>query len=305
MSPFLIHILGCGSALPTMRHNPSSQIVEIKGKCFMIDCGEGTQLAFRKTHLHFEKLWAVFISHLHGDHCLGLIGMISTFGLLGRKAPLHIYAHPELGKMLPGQLDFFCRNLSFDVIIHDIVTSENNIIYEDNSLTVETIPLEHRIPCCGFLFREKEGKRHIRRDMMNFYKIPFSQIDNIRSGLNWIDEEGRAVLNERLTTAPDPVRSYAYCSDTKYKENLHELIKNVTVIYHEATYANDCSNLANLYHHSTAMQAAQVAKDASAGTLLIGHYSKRYKDEDILLNEAKSIFKNTLLTFEKMTFEVK
>ncbi len=305
METFNIHILGCGSALPTMRHNPTSQVVEMRGKCFMIDCGEGTQLALRRSRIHFEKLRAVFISHLHGDHCLGLVGMLSTFGLLGRTAPLHIYAQKDLREFLPAQLEYFCHGLDYEVVLHDVDTTRSNVIYEDNSLTVTTIPLQHRVPCCGFLFREKEGRRHIRRDMLDFYKIPFSQVDNIRCGLDWTDEEGNVIPNERLTTPPDPARSYAFCSDTKYIPALHEQLKGVNLLYHEATYANDYADRAELYGHSTAVQAAQVAKDAGVGTLLIGHYSQRYKDEKMLLAEAQSVFPDTVLAVENAVFKVK
>ena len=305
MTPFRIHILGCGSALPTMRHSPSSQVVEIRDKFFMVDCGEGTQLALRRTHVHFNKIIAVFISHLHGDHCLGLVGMISTFGLLGRTAPLHIYAPKELGAMLTGQLEFFCHGLDFEVVFHEVDTEKNAVIYDDRSLTVETIPLQHRMPCCGFLFREKPGKRHIRRDMIDFYKIPISQLENIRSGMDWTDEDGETVENERLTTPADPARSYAYCSDTKYIPTLHELVRDVTMLYHESTYADDNLEKAKLYYHSTARQAAQVARDAHAKSLLLGHYSQRYLDETIILKEAKEIFPNSLLSAEGKVFDVK
>ncbi len=305
MTPFRIHILGCGSALPTLRHNPSSQVVEVHGKFFMVDCGEGTQIALRHTHVHFNKIMAVFISHLHGDHCLGLVGMISSFGLLGRTAPLHVYGPAPLGDWLPRQLDFFTHNLEFEVTVHETDTLAESVIFEDRSLTVSTLPLEHRMPCCGFLFREKAGKRHIRRDMTDFYHIPFSQMDNIRLGADWTDEEGRTIPNERLTTDADPVRSYAYCSDTRYMPDLAQRIKGVTVLYHESTYAKDMLDRAEKYCHSTAEQAATVARDAGAGTLLLGHYSQRYEDDGVLLREARTVFPNSLLTDEKMIFEVK
>lgn len=305
MTPFRVHILGCGSALPTMRHNPSSQIVEIRDKFFMVDCGEGTQMALRSTHVHFNKIQAVFISHLHGDHCFGLMGMISSFGLLGRTAPLHIYAPKELSELFPKLFDFFCQGLDFEVVLHDVDTEHRNVIYEDRSLTVESIPLEHRMPCCGFLFTEKAGKRHIRRDMIDFYHIPVSQLENIRSGQDWTDEDGELVPNERLTTSPDPVRSYAYCSDTRYIPSLHKELKGVSCLYHEATYADDYADRARLYYHSTAAQAAQVALDAGVGTLLLGHFSQRYRDESIILAEARKVFANSLLCNEKMVFDVK
>ncbi len=305
MTPFRIHILGCGSALPTLRHNPSSQIVEIRDKFFMIDCGEGTQVALRRVHVHFNKIQGVFISHLHGDHCLGLVGMISTFGLLGRTAPLHIYAPKELGQMLPQQLEFFCKGLDYDVVIHDVDTEKQQVIYDDRSLTVETIPLQHRIPCCGYLFREKEGKRHILREMTDFYEVPISQFENIRAGMDWTTNDGEIVKNEKLTRPADPARSYAYCSDTRYIPELCNIISGVTMLYHESTYCDDREDRAVLYYHSTARQAAKVAKDAGAGTLLLGHFSQRYTDEKQFLTEAREVFDNSHLTSEGKVFTVK
>ncbi len=305
MTPFRIHILGCGSALPTLRHNPSSQIVEIRDKFFMIDCGEGTQVALRRVHVHFNKIQGVFISHLHGDHCLGLVGMISTFGLLGRTAPLHIYAPKELGQMLPQQLEFFCKDLDYDVVIHDVDTEKQQVIYDDRSLTVETIPLQHRIPCCGYLFREKEGKRHILREMTDFYEVPISQFENIRAGMDWTTNDGEIVKNEKLTRPADPARSYAYCSDTRYIPELCNIISGVTMLYHESTYCDDREDRAVLYYHSTARQAAKVAKDAGAGTLLLGHFSQRYTDEKQFLTEAREVFDNSHLTSEGKVFIVK
>ena len=304
MKSFKVHILGCGSALPTLQHYASSQIVEFRDKCFMIDCGEGTQMQVRHTHIHFSKIQAVFISHIHGDHCFGLIGMISTFGMLGRTAPLHIYAPAELESILNAQVELFCTGLEYNIVFHAVDTAERTVIYEDRSLIVETIPLEHRVPCCGFIFREKPALPHIRRDMIDFYNIPISLINNIKAGAGWTTPDGDFVPHERLTVPADAPLSYAYCSDTRYLPHLHELIKGVSTLYHESTYAEDNIEKARIYHHSTAAQAAMVARDANVGKLLLGHYSSRYRDESVLLDEAKAIFPNSYLTNEKLVFDV-
>ena len=304
MEPFRVHILGCGSALPTMRHFASSQVVEIRGKQFMIDCGEGTQIQLRRSRIRFTKIGHVFISHLHGDHCFGLIGMISTFGMLGRTAPLHIFAPAALEPMLKAQMDMFCFGLEYRVEFHPVDTTQQAVIYEDRSLTVETIPLEHRVPCCGFLFREKQSLPHIRRDMIDFYQIPDSQINHIKAGADWTDAEGNIVPNHRLVSPADRPRSYAYCSDTRYMPNLHKQLKDVDLLYHEATYSEDSINRAEQYFHSTAAQAAQVARDAQVGRLLIGHYSARYEREEVLLEEARKVFPPTSLTDENQVFDV-
>ena len=304
MKSFKVHILGCGSALPTLQHYASSQIVEFRDKCFMIDCGEGTQMQVRHTHIHFSKIQAVFISHIHGDHCFGLIGMISTFGMLGRTAPLHIYSPAEMESILNAQVELFCTGLEYNIVFHAVDTTERVVVYEDRSLIVETIPLEHRVPCCGFIFREKPALPHIRRDMIDFYNIPISQINNIKAGAGWTTPDGNFVPHERLTVPADAPRSYAYCSDTHYLPHLHELIKGVSTLYHESTYAEDNIEKARIYHHSTAAQAAMVARDANVGKLLLGHYSSRYRDESVLLDEAKAIFPNSYLTNEKLVFDV-
>ena len=298
MEPFRIHILGCGSALPTTRHMPSMQVVDCRGKLFMVDCGEGAQLQMRRAGLSFAKLSHVFITHLHGDHCFGLIGLISTMGLLGRTATLHIHAPRQMQTMLAMQMDFFCRDLGYQVEFHEVDTTVQAVIYEDRSLTVETIPLEHRMPCCGFLFREKPSLPHIRRDMLELYGIPVSQINNIKAGQNYTCPDGTVVPHRQLVTPADPPRSYAYCSDTRYMPALAQQLQGVTALYHEATYAADNMLMAQKYYHSTAAQAAQVAKDAKAGMLLIGHFSSRYTDENILLQEAKLVFPETYLTQE-------
>lgn len=304
METFRLHILGCGSALPTIQHYASSQVLEFRDKFFMIDCGEGTQMQLRHTHVHFSKISAVFISHIHGDHCFGLIGMISTFGLLGRRIPLHVYAPAELEPILKAQMEFFCTNLEYAVEFHVVDTKLGTVIYDSRNLTVETIPLAHRVPCCGYLFREKPALPHIRRDMIDFYGIPVSQINNIKLGAGWTTPDGVFVPHERLTTPALPPRSYAYCSDTRYLPRLHEMVKGVSTLYHESTYASDNADKARLYCHSTAAQAAMVARDANAGKLLLGHYSSRYNDENVFLDEAKKIFPNTYLTDERLIFDI-
>ena len=270
----------------------------------MIDCGEGTQMQLRRCHARFTKLSHVFISHLHGDHCFGLIGMISTFGLLGRTATLHVHGPAALGDMLRQQIQFFCRDLGYEVKFYEVDTSRHQVIYEDRSLTVESIPLCHRLPTCGFLFREKPSLPHIRRDMIDFYGVPQSQIQNIKNGADWTTADGEFVPNDRLVTPAEPPRSYAYCSDTRYLPELHQLLEGVSTLYHESTYGDDNLALAEKYNHSTASEAARVARDAHAGQLLLGHYSSRYEDEEILLREACSIFPNSRLTQEMMVVNV-
>ena len=304
MEPFRVHILGCGSALPTLHHNASAQVVEIRGKLFLVDCGEGTQVQLRRSRLRFTKISAVFITHLHGDHCFGLIGMLSTFGLLGRTARLAIYAPAALEDMLKQPMQLFCHDFDYEVDFHAVDTSQQQVIYEDRSLTVESIPLEHRMPCCGYLFREKPSMPHIRRDMIDFYQIPTSQINNIKAGADWTTPDGEVVKNERLVEPADPTRSYAYCSDTRYIPTLPSRIKGVSTLYHESTYGEDNLLMAQKYYHSTARQAALVAREAGVGQLLLGHYSSRYEDEQVLLREAREVFENTHLTDENAVFDV-
>lgn len=304
MEPFRVHILGCGSALPTLHHNASAQVVEIRGKLFLVDCGEGTQVQLRRSRLRFTKISAVFITHLHGDHCFGLIGMLSTFGLLGRTARLAIYAPAALEDMLKQQMQLFCHDFDYEVDFHAVDTCQQQVVYEDRSLTVETIPLEHRMPCCGYLFREKPSLPHIRRDMIDFYGIPTSQINNIKAGADWTTPDGEVVSNERLVEPAEPARSYAYCSDTRYIPTLPARIKGVSTLYHESTYGEDNLLMAQKYYHSTARQAALVAREAGVGQLLLGHYSSRYEDEQVLLREAQNVFENTHLTDENKIFDV-
>ena len=290
--------------MPTPRHNASAQVVEVRGKLFLVDCGEGTQVQLRRSRLRFTKISAVFITHLHGDHCFGLIGMLSTFGLLGRTARLAIYAPAEMEQVLTMQMRLFCHDFDYDVDFHPVDTTKQQTVYEDRSLTVETIPLEHRMPCCGYLFREKPSLPHIRRDMIDFYQIPVSQINNIKAGADWTTADGEVVANCRLVEPADPTRSYAYCSDTRYIPTLHQRLKGVSTLYHESTYGEDNLLRAEKYYHSTARQAALVARDAGVGQLLLGHYSSRYDDEQVLLDEARKVFPNSRLTDENTVFDV-
>ncbi len=304
MARFKVYILGCGSALPNLKHNTSSQLVEIHDKFFMVDCGEGTQLQLRKSRVHFSKINAVFISHLHGDHCFGLMGLVSTFGLLGRTAPLHVFAPKEMQELFDIQRRMFCSTFEYELVFHPLETTESKVIYEDKSLTVTTVPLRHRIPCCGFLFREKPRLPHIDREACDFYGVPQSQYNNIKNGQDWTDAEGNTVENAKLVLPADKPLSYAYCSDTRYIPELFKSLKDVDVIYHESTYTDADEKQAAKYNHSTARQAAAVARDANARMLLLGHYSSKYGNEDCILSEAKSVFPNAWLTDEMMVCDV-
>ena len=301
---FYTTILGSGAALPTVARHCSGQVVNINGFRILLDCGENTQTQLRVYHQRMQAVSQIFITHLHGDHCFGLIGMISTFGLLGRTATLHIHAPQELEPMLLSQIGFFTHDLGYEIEFHPVDTTKNAIVYEDRSVTVETIPLQHRMPTCGYLIREKQGLPHIRREMMDFYQIPTSQVNNIKNGADWTTADGEVVPNARLVKQADPPRSYAYCTDTRYIPTLHELLKGVNTLYHESTYGEDRLQSAEKYCHSTARQAAMVAKEAGVGKLLLGHYSSRYEDENVLLEEAKKVFDNTYLTNEMAVFDV-
>ena len=304
MEKFELHILGCGSALPTTRHFPTSQIVNVRDKLFMIDCGEGAQLQFRKSHLKFSRLNHIFISHLHGDHCFGLLGLISTLNLLGRTAELHIHSPKGLETLLTPMLDFFNRQMTYKILFHEFDTKEPMQIYEDRSLTVTTIPLRHRMPCCGFLFAEKRRPSHIIREMVDFYQVPVYELNRIKNGADYVTPEGKTVSNNLLTRPSAPSRSYAYCSDTIYLPSIVEQIKGVDLLFHEATFANEDAPRAKETFHTTAAQAAEIARRAEVKKLLIGHFSARYEDENILLQEASAIFPDTQLAKETLCVSV-
>ena len=304
MEKFELYILGCGSALPTTRHFPTSQVLNVRDKLYMIDCGEGAQLQFRKSRLKFSRLNHIFISHLHGDHCFGLWGLISTLNLLGRTAELHIYSPRGLEALLLPTLAFFNRQMTYRVLFHEFDTDRPALIYEDRSLTVTTIPLRHRIPCCGFLFAEKQGLNHIVREMVDFYKVPLFEMNRIKNGADYVTPEGEVVPNRLLTRPADPPRRYAYCSDTICLPEIAGQLHGVDLLFHEATFASDNLGRAKETYHTTAVQAAELARSAEVKKLLIGHFSARYEDESVLLEEARETFPETLLASEMLCVQV-
>lgn len=300
MDKFELNVLGCGSALPTTRHFLSSHVVNLRNKLYMIDCGEGSQLQFRAMKLNFQRLHHIFISHLHGDHCFGLPGLISTMGLLGRTADLYIHAQSDVEKVFQPLLAYFCKELPYKVIFETFNPGINELIFEDRSLKVYTIPLKHRVPTAGFLFEETPKSSHIIRDMIDFYQIPIKQINAIKNGEDFITNEGKIIPNNLLTRPADPGHKYAYCSDTAYHEKIIPIIEGVDLLYHESTFSRKDIARAKETFHSSAEQAAMIAKAANAKRLLLGHFSARNQDESILLKEAQEIFPDTLLANERM-----
>ena len=303
---FELTILGSSSAVPTSKRNLTAHVLNVHERFFLIDCGEGTQIQIRKNKIRFGKIDHIFISHLHGDHIFGLFGLISTFNLLDREKDLHIYAHSELESILNRHIEYFERSLSYKIVYHYLNPKLNEVVYEDDKLTVETIPLKHRVPTCGFKFSEKPHLRNLKKNVVQDYQIPISEIQNIREGEDFINDENEVILNTKLTLPPYKVRSYAYCTDTKYSEKIIPLIKNVDLLFHEATFAKDLKYQAKQTQHSTSEDAAKIAKKACVGKLLIGHFSARYKDVEPLVQEAKEIFSNTFSAEdgEKHTIEL-
>lgn len=304
MTRFDIQILGCGSAMPTTLHNPSAQLVDVNEKLFMIDCGEGTQLQMRKFKTRMSKLNGIFISHLHGDHVFGLPGLLSTLSLLGRNGDLNIYAHKELDLFLHPFIKYFGNQFSYRINLIPLDPGGYRQVFENKSIRIGSFPLKHRIPTSGFLFEEKESPRHIKREMIDFYNIPFHQIQEIKSGSDFIAGNGEIIKNDILTVSPAPPRKYAYCSDTAFFPEIIEYIQNADVLYHEATFSDSDRIRAQETFHSTARQAAEIAKAARAKKLVIGHFSSRYTELNQLRDEAASVFENTELAFEGMKIQL-
>lgn len=301
---FELNILGCGSAKPTTRHQPTSQILNVRGKFFMIDCGEGVQTQMQKMGLSMMNIGHIFISHNHGDHVFGLPGLIGTMDLLGRTSELHVHGPLQVGDFIDYLLKTFYTDIGYNVIFHPVDVHQHALVYEDRSITVHSIPLQHRLPTCGYLFREKPGLPHIRREMIDAFNIPISQINNIKAGASWTAEDGTIIPHERLTTPANPPRSYAYCSDTVYLPHLKDILNGVTLLYHEATYMHERAPRAEQTRHSTALQAAMQARDAKVEQLCIGHFSASLKDENALLREAQSVFPNTILANEGLVVSI-
>ena len=295
MAEFNINILGCGSALPTTRHLATSQIVDLRDKLYMIDCGEGTQVQMRRMRVRFGRLAHIFISHLHGDHCFGLPGLISTLGMLGRTGELVVHGPKEVETYLRPVMDLFCRGMEFEVRFNPVDTRSHSLVMEDRSLSVYSIPLKHRIPTCGYLFAEKPKEAHIIREMTDFYQVPVRCMKDIKQGQDYVTPEGEVVPNSRLTRPAAPPKRYAFCSDTAYNRSIIPIIEGADLLYHEATFAECDLARAKETVHSTARQAAEIARDAHVKRLVIGHYSARYEDLSELHREAEAVFPGTIL----------
>ncbi len=295
---FTLTILGSSSALPTSERFTSAHILNVYEHLFLIDCGEGTQIRLRQNKIPFSKIDHIFISHLHGDHFFGIFGLLSSFNILGRKNTIHIYSFPGIKEIINTSLKCAGQEFSFPVIYHDLDNGGSNVIYSDKRLEVTSFPLNHRVPTCGFVFREKNKEKRITKSAINEYRIPISKINGIKKGNDFITDEGKIIKNELLTTNPEPPVSYAYCSDTLFNPEIIPFINKVSLLYHEATFLDDFSERAIKTYHTTARQAAEIAKIAEAGKLLIGHFSVRYKNFEGFLEESRNVFENTDLAFD-------
>lgn len=305
MESMILHILGCGSALPTVSHGATSQALVVRGKIFLIDCGEGCQLMLRRQRLSFSRIVAIFISHLHGDHIFGLPGLLGSLALLGRTGALHIYGPRGIADFV----DFIRKNFlreeeSYPIEVHEHDAEEPARIFDDQSMRVSTLPLRHRIPTTGYLFEEKCPPRHLNKAAVDFYGIPIVAYPEILMGMPYRLPDGREIPNRQLTFPGRKPRRYAFCSDTCYHPPLSDLVKGVDLLYHESTYAQTDKDRASRHYHSTSRQAAMIARDAQVKRLLLGHYSSRYHDLAPLLQEAREVFDNCILSNEGMTLEL-
>ena len=296
-------ILGCYAATPRTFTNPTSQILEIKNRLFLIDCGEGTQVQLRKNKIRFSKINHIFISHLHGDHFFGLVGLVSTFTLLNRTTDLHIYGPKGIKEVIKVQLRLSNSWTNYDLFFHELESLESEIIFEDDKVLVKTIPLKHRVYTNGFLFQEKVGERKLNLDAVQNYEIERCYYQNIKNGKDIVLEDGRIIENDQLTFDPVPAKNYAFCSDTVYNEAILPIIENIDVLYHESTFLQSEENLAKKTLHSTAKEAATIALKANAKQLILGHYSTRYESIELFKEEAETIFSEVLLADDGKSFE--
>jgi len=295
---FEVYILGSSSATPIYQRHPTAQILNIHEKLFLVDCGEGTLIQLNRYHIRFHRINHIFISHLHGDHYLGLMGLLSTMHLQGRSEDLHVYSQPELKDMVDIQMLHSQTHLRYNIVWHFLDHKNSEKIYEDEDLEVHTIILSHRIPCTGFMFKEKQKLRKLIREQLIHFNIPVESYADLKNGNDYSDEKGNVIPNIELTTDPRPPRTYAFCSDTIYDETLVPVLKNIDLLYHESTFLSDKADRAKETYHSTAAQAATIAKMAEVKRLIIGHFSARYKNLYPLLEEARTVFENTTLAVE-------
>ncbi|MFK8268002.1 ribonuclease Z [Capnocytophaga cynodegmi] len=297
-----ITILGCHSATPRANARPSSQVLEMRGHLFLIDCGEGSQMALRNANVKFSRIKHIFISHLHGDHFFGLPGLISTFQLLGRETELHIYGPKGIKEAILLLLKLGGAWSSFYIHFHELESEVSEILLDDEKVQVRTIPLKHRVYTNGFLFQEKQTERRLNIDAIQNYGIQICDYQNIKNGKDIESENGEVIPNELLSFDPILPQSYVYCSDTLYFEALADAIQGVRVVYHESTFLKQHNDLATKTMHSTAFQAGLTAKKANAETLILGHYSSRYSDKKLFLNEAREVFPNVHLSEDGKKF---
>ncbi|MFK7798392.1 MAG: ribonuclease Z [Aureispira sp.] len=299
---FKITILGCSAATPAYGRHLSAQFVELEDEVLLIDCGEATQFQLMRYRLRFHKINRIFISHLHGDHYFGLVGLLMTFGLNDRKDPLHIYSPPGLEALLERQL---ADALRYEVHFHESDPSQSQVLYESKTLRVRSIPLVHRVPCHGFIVEEQEKTANMRKDKIKEYAIPYQAINAIKHGGNYITPNGQVITHEELTIpAALPLR-FAYCSDTRYEPSLQQYIKGVDLLYHEATFLQEALVQAEKTQHTTAQEAGQLAAAAQVKQLVLGHFSARYTNLQLLLDEAQIFFKSTQIAEEGKTLVLK
>jgi len=293
-------ILGCNSAIPAFGRNPTAQWLQTQDESFLIDCGEGTQLQISKYKLKHSKLTHIFISHLHGDHYFGLIGLLTSMSLLNRAKGLHLHGPAALKDIIQLQLDVAQTKLNYTLHFHPL--EKEGTIANTKKIEVSCFKVKHSIECWGFLFKEKKNNRSILPEKVNSYEIPVTFYEQLQQGEDFVTSKGTIVSNEELTTQASPPKSYAYCADTIYDKSLVEKIKKVDLLYHEATYLKDLHEKAADRFHSTSIQAASIAKQAKVNQLIIGHFSSKYESIDPFLDEAKEIFENTLLAIEGLCY---